>query len=81
MSSAWTVRVRGRELFSYKEMFKESVENFYEVLLCDVKQELAEFRVVCVYRTPDCCTSGLYQLAKVMTDFSATNLPRFAWKF
>lgn len=58
---------------SYNEVFSESVESCYEILICDVKQDDESFRVICVYRTPDCSASGSHQLAKAISDFSAIN--------
>lgn len=63
-----------KKSFSYNVVFKESVANCYEILVCDLRIHLSEFRAICVYRTPDCNTSGSHQLAKAISDFSTTSL-------
>lgn len=55
-------------------VFGESVTNCYQILVCDKKHAFSEFRVICVYRTPDCCASGSHQLCKAISDYSASNL-------
>lgn len=52
----------------------ESVLNGYEILVCDLKYDLTEFPVICVYRTPDSCVSASLQLVKAISDFSSTNV-------
>lgn len=59
--------------FSFSFVYKESVEDAYEVLCGDISYDNSSFRMIVVYRTPSCLAVKTEQLFKVLSDLAAND--------
>lgn len=64
-----------KKTHSCRVVFKESVRDGYELLVCDIFAHTTSVRLIGVYRTPSCSINNSIQLLKAMSDFSAFDVP------
>lgn len=56
-------------------IFREPTRDRYELLVCDVGLHSDLFRIIGVYRAPNCDVAGSLQLAKAISDFCSCCFP------
>lgn len=67
--------------FSYEVVFCESVNEAYEILICDIEIDTQPCRFIVLYRAPSCNTSSSVDLVKVISDFCIFSGPRVLLDF
>lgn len=64
-----------RNTIPFREVFKESVRDGYEVLIMDITLSLGTIRFILVYRTANCTVFNSNLLQNVISDFSCHSNP------